>query len=120
MYSPLPFCVFASDSRLFWIWVACQVSEGLQLRLHVGEGRALGVEVGLRTAGIGVELLALRERLVVVVDAARGDRILRRRGERLVGRQLIVGLRNTLLERTDRGEELVLAEAVGDSHGHDS
>jgi len=59
-----------------------EIAQGLQLGLHLRQGAILGAEPGLCAVGVGIVLLTLRERLIVVVDAAGRDRILRRGGER--------------------------------------
>ena len=58
--------------------------------LHLRQRVVLGVQVGLRALRIGAVLLTLRQRLVVVVHAARGRRILRSGGEAQAARHLIL------------------------------
>ena len=70
----------------------------------------------MRTIGVGVVLLTLRERLIVVVDAAGGDRILRGVRERKICRDLILRLRQVGLELSQRRQELCLIHALGNAH----
>jgi hypothetical protein len=84
--------------------------------LHLRQGGILGAEPGLCAAGVRIVLLTLRERLIVVIDAAGGDRILRGAGERKICRDLIVRLRQIGLELSQRREELCLIQTLSYAH----